>query len=401
MAFQKATKAKARLRMAIDGPSGSGKTYTSLLMAQEIAKVRGGRVAVVDTERGSASKYADRFDFDTLELSDFDPRNYVAAIHEAEQSGAYAVIVLDSISHGWEGKGGLLEQHDNATARQKTANSYTAWRDITPVQQDFVDAMLQSPLDVIATMRSKMEYVQEKDEKTGKTEIRKVGMAPVQRAGVEYEFDIVGDMDVEHKLIVSKSRCAEVADAVVRKPDAKFAATIIAWLTDGEDTPAAPPAPVRISTSVSAPVPSAPVPQPTRSLTPAPIPAPRLASAPQPQDTAPATRTTERRQYEHTPTPPAPGPKAITKPQEGLLIGRAKTVFGEQYGVLLPDYMESIGLPANMSELALNQASWLIDELGRSASELVPVPQSAQPKDDGTWGAAPPPDDLDDDPTPF
>ena len=243
MAFQKATKSKARLRLAIDGPAGSGKTYTALAVATEIAKARGGRVAVVDTEHGSASKYADKFDFDTLELTNFHPQKYIDAIHEAEAAGEYAVIVLDSGSHAWDGKGGLLEQHDLATQRQKTANSYTAWKEITPIQQAFVESMLQSPLDVIMTMRSKMEYVQEKDDKTGRTEIRKVGMAPVQRAGIEYEFDIVGDMDVQHTLIVSKSRCDSLADAVIRKPGKEFAEQVIAWLTDGTE-PAPKPAPV-------------------------------------------------------------------------------------------------------------------------------------------------------------
>jgi KaiC/GvpD/RAD55 family RecA-like ATPase len=103
--FQKATKKQSHLRMAIDGSSGAGKTYTALVAATEIAKSRKGRIAVIDTERGSASLYSDIFDFDVLELTDFSPRNYVEAIHAAEGAG-YPVIVIDSLSHAWEGEGG-------------------------------------------------------------------------------------------------------------------------------------------------------------------------------------------------------------------------------------------------------------------------------------------------------
>lgn len=232
MQFKKATKRQAKARIAIDGPSGSGKTYSALIAAQVLA--RGGQVAVVDTERGSASLYADLFEFDVLELDRFDPRVYVEAIQAAEEAG-YAVIVLDSLSHAWEGEGGALDLVDDASKRSKSGNSFTAWKDVTPLHRRLVDAMLQSKAHVIATMRTKMEYVQEKDERTGKTVIRKVGMAPIQRQGIEYEFTIVGDMDIEHNLIISKSRCAEMADAVVSKPDAKFWKRFADWLNSGEE----------------------------------------------------------------------------------------------------------------------------------------------------------------------
>jgi energy-coupling factor transporter ATP-binding protein EcfA2 len=229
--FQKATKKQSRLRMALDGPSGSGKTFTALTFATALAAHRGGRVAVIDTERGSASKYADMFDFDVLELGAYAPQQYVDGIKAAEQAG-YAVVVVDSLSHAWEGEGGVLEMHDKAVARQRGGNSWTAWRDVTPQHQALVNAMLQSRCDVIATMRSKMEYLQT-DGDNGKATIKKVGMAPIQRAGMEYEFDIVADIDVDHRLVVSKSRCFTVADAVATKPDGAWMAPVIAWLSDG------------------------------------------------------------------------------------------------------------------------------------------------------------------------
>jgi hypothetical protein len=229
VAFQKATKKQSKLRMAIDGPSGSGKTFTGLTFACALAN--GGRVAVIDTERGSASKYADMFDFDVLELDNYHPQQYIDGIQAAEDAG-YDVILIDSLSHAWEGEGGVLDLHDQATKRTGGNNSWAAWKDITPIHRNLVDAMLQSKCHVIVTMRSKMEYVQGADDK-GKAIIKKVGMAPVQRQGMEYEFDIVADMDTDHNMIVSKSRCFAVADAVVSKPTAAWFQAVKTWLTDG------------------------------------------------------------------------------------------------------------------------------------------------------------------------
>lgn len=232
VAFVKAEKKQAKLRLAIDGPSGSGKTYTALIAATALA--RGGKIAVIDTERGSASLYADQFEFDVAELNTFSPQNYIDAIDMAEKAG-YAVVVIDSLSHAWEGEGGALDMVDAATARSQSKNSYFAWRDVTPLHRKLVDAMLQSKCHIIATMRSKTEYVIEEVERNGKkTQIpRKVGTAPIQRAGMEYEFTIVGDMDLDHRLVISKSRMASLADDVVVKPDAKWFGQIVDWLNSG------------------------------------------------------------------------------------------------------------------------------------------------------------------------
>ncbi len=127
--FVKATKKRAKARIAIDGPAGAGKTYTALKAAQALAQ--GGKIAGVDTEHASMSLYSDLFDFDVMELTDYNPQNYIDAIHAAE-NGGYSVVVLDSLSHAWEGKGGVLELHDQAVMRQRSENSYTAWRDVTP-----------------------------------------------------------------------------------------------------------------------------------------------------------------------------------------------------------------------------------------------------------------------------
>jgi hypothetical protein len=230
--FKKATRKQAKARVAIDGPSGSGKTYTSLLLATQLAD--GGNIAVIDTERGSASLYADKFCFDVLELNNFSPAIYVQAIHAAEQAG-YKVIVLDSLSHAWEGEGGALEMVDNISAKSKSQNTYFAWRDVTPLHRKLVDSMLQSPCHIIATMRSKTEYIIENV--GGKSIPRKIGMAPIQRAGMEYEFTLVADMDVDHKIVVSKSRCDVIADKVTLRPGADFWLPFVDWLNSGDAAP--------------------------------------------------------------------------------------------------------------------------------------------------------------------
>jgi hypothetical protein len=238
--FRKAVKSQAKARIGIIGPSGSGKTYTALKIASEL----GEKIAVIDTEYGSASKYADEFDFDVCELNNYDPRNYTKAIQSAGQAG-YDVIIIDSLSHAWSGEGGVLEMADKLKAKYR-GNKFAAWADVTPLHNQLVHAMLRSPAHLIATLRSKMEYIQTEDDK-GKTVIKKVGMAPIQRDGMEYEFDIVGDMDLEHNFIISKTRCRALDGAVINKPGEELAKTIKDWLTDGAPAPqqpvAAPPAP--------------------------------------------------------------------------------------------------------------------------------------------------------------
>jgi len=238
--FAPATKEQVKLRLALIGPSGSGKTYTALRIAAGL----GERIAVIDTEHGSASLYAGDpnpdggvFRFDRCDLDDHSLDSYIRTIRAAGQAG-YDVLIIDSLSHAWAGKGGALEEVDKVAAREAArsngrSNSYTAWRAVTPKHNELIDTILASPCHIIGTMRAKTEYVQEKDDR-GKTVIRKVGLAPVQRDGMEYEFTLVGDVNVDHQLIVSKSRCAALADAVIDKPGAGLAATLKAWLETGE-----------------------------------------------------------------------------------------------------------------------------------------------------------------------
>jgi hypothetical protein len=235
MPFKPATKSQARARVALVGVSGSGKTYSALRIAAGL----GSKVALIDTERGSASKYADEFSFDVLELESFDPRIYVKAIKEAEAEG-YDVLIIDSMSHAWAGQDGVLDQVDRAAARTK-GNKFAAWREGTPLQNALVDAVLRARMHVIATMRSKAEWVIEDED--GKKRPRKVGMAPVQRDQVEYEFDVVGDLDDAHRLIVTKTRCKALDRAVIEMPGEELGKQLAAWLSDGAPVAEAPEAP--------------------------------------------------------------------------------------------------------------------------------------------------------------
>lgn len=238
MPFSKATKHEAKLRLALAGPSGSGKTYTAL----EIATHLGSPIALVDTERGSASKYADLFNFDVLELDSFHPERYIEAIHEAEEAG-YAVLILDSLSHAWVGKDGALELRDKVAKRLAAAyrsgkeDSFAAWREVTPIHNSLVDAMVQSRLHLIVTMRTKTEYIVET--KDGKTAPRKIGLAPIQRDGLEYEFDVFADLDQDNTLIVHKTRCPALAGGVFSKAGKEVADILNTWL-QGEAVPSSP-----------------------------------------------------------------------------------------------------------------------------------------------------------------
>ena len=199
--FRKAERRKAKLRLAITGPAGSGKTYGALTLAQGL----GGRIAMIDTENGSGDLYANMCDYDVETLSaPYSIQKYLAAIHEAEAAG-YDVLIIDSLSHAWSGEGGLLDVHSQITQESRSGNSYNAWRKITPMHNKLIEAMLASTCHIIATMRSKTDYAQFQNDR-GRTEIRKVGLAPVQRDGMDYEFTVVFDLGMEHAVTVSKDR---------------------------------------------------------------------------------------------------------------------------------------------------------------------------------------------------
>lgn len=232
MAFKKATKSQARLRLGISGPPGAGKSFTALSVGKHLGK----RMAAIDTERGSLSKYAgDVADFDVLELEHFSVENYLKALREAAEAG-YDVLVVDSLSHAWAGRGGVLEEVD------KRGGKFDAWRYATPLQQKLVDAILGYPGHIIVTMRSKVDYQVSTVERNGKreTKVEKLGMAPVQRDDFAYELDVVMDMNERNAGSVTKSRCPAIAGVMIDKPGRELAETLLKWLGEGEAAPERP-----------------------------------------------------------------------------------------------------------------------------------------------------------------
>lgn len=200
MALQihKAERKKSKLRCGLVGPAGSGKTYSAL----RLAKGLGSKIVVIDTENGSADLYANLCEYDVLPLeAPFTAEKYVQAIKMCEEAN-YDVIIIDSLTHAWAGEGGILDEQAKRASGGK--NSYTAWRDVTPKHQALIEAMLQSSAHIIATMRAKTEYVLQ--ENNGKMVPKKMGMAPVQREGMDYEFTVVFDVNYEHYVEVSKDR---------------------------------------------------------------------------------------------------------------------------------------------------------------------------------------------------
>lgn len=199
--FQKATRKTAKLRLGLTGPSGSGKTFGALTIAREL----GSKIACIDTEHGSASLYSDMADFDVLELAaPYSPERYIAAIKEAEKAG-YDVLIIDSATHEWSGAGGVLELLDEVAKAKFRGNTWSAWNEMTPRHRKFIDAMLQSPMHIICTGRSKTETAQ--TEENGKKKVAKLGMKVEQRDGFEYEFTVVLDIVHDgHYAVASKDR---------------------------------------------------------------------------------------------------------------------------------------------------------------------------------------------------
>lgn len=231
--FKKAEKAKQKLRLALYGPSGAGKTYTAL----RIAKGLGGKVAVVDTEHGSASKYADRFEFDAADLGKKTIEEYVETLNAAR--GEYDVVIIDSLSHAWQE---LLEEIDRIknNSRHK-GNQWSAWSEGTPKQKELIEAILSFPGHVIATMRSATAWDQEKGN-DGKMKPVRIGLKPEQGKGIEYEFDLLVEMSVDHVALVQKDRTGKFQDQTIDKPGEEFGRELAEWLSVGADAPT-PPAP--------------------------------------------------------------------------------------------------------------------------------------------------------------
>jgi hypothetical protein len=235
--FAKATRKATYLRLALDSPSGAGKTYTALKIASALAAHDSGRVAVIDTERGSAAKYSDGkpFDFDHVDLESHDPAEFVRLMGQASANN-YPVVVVDSGSHEWKGTLGIV---DRASVDMR-GNTWAGWSKARPAHDAFIDAVTSHRGHVIVTYRAKQETEQYKED--GKTKVRKLGLAPVASDDMDYEFDVWGSIAHDsHTVLISKSRIETIPVGSEWPLGEGLAQAYIDW-TEGKeyDAPAPP-----------------------------------------------------------------------------------------------------------------------------------------------------------------
>ena len=261
LVFKKAQREQVRIKVSIAGPAGSGKTMSSLLMAYGLTKSEfpnlseaevWEKICLIDTENGSGSLYVGKQvgsttigAYNTIDLTPpFEPGVFVDAIHMAEEHGMN-VIIIDSLSHAWAGVGGALDQQGKIAER--SGNSWTAWRSVTPQHNRLVDAMLQSPAHIIANMRAKMEYQQTTND-AGKKQVKAIGMGVVMREGIEYEFTVSFMLDYDHVANSTKDRTG-IFDGKYFTIDANTGKQMYQWLSSGAvptpktEVPAPTPAP--------------------------------------------------------------------------------------------------------------------------------------------------------------
>lgn len=232
MGFKKATKLQIKLRGAVFGPSGSGKTMTALRILTGMGCKK---IAVIDSERGSSLRYADRFDFDQVDLETKEVGEYISFITEATAQG-YDGLLIDSMSHAWQK---ILDMVDKLAKAKYNGNSFRAWSEGTPLQNKFIDAVLNFDGHLMATMRSKTEWSLEKNDK-GKVAPVRVGLAPSQGKEIEYEFDFLMEMSPNHYCTIIKDRTGMFQDEIIEQPGEEFGKKLADWLAQGEEPPPPP-----------------------------------------------------------------------------------------------------------------------------------------------------------------
>lgn len=227
MELRKATRKKAKIRLGLSAVSGAGKTYSALLVAKGICG-DWSKIAIIDSENNSADLYAHLGDYNVLPIhAPFSPERYVEAIKACEKAGM-EVIIVDSITHEWDGKGGCLE------IVESLGGKYQDWAKVTPRHQKFMEAILQSPCHIITTVRRKQDYEMVKDN-NGKVKIEKAGLREITREGFEYELTINLELDTLHHASASKDRTGLFMGKPVFIPSEKTGELIAAWCEQGEE----------------------------------------------------------------------------------------------------------------------------------------------------------------------
>lgn len=226
--IRKAERRQAKLRLALTGVSGSGKSLGAIRVAAGMGK----KFVVIDTEHRSADFYAHEANFDVITLDKpFTPEKYIQAINFCEQQG-YELIIVDSLSHAWSGEGGVLDMHEIATQASSSKNSYMAWKDVTPWQNKLTNTIIQSPAHMIITMRVKTHY--DVVDVGGKKKPIKIGLAPIQKEGMEYEFTAVLSLDKDSYLYTSSKDRTGIFEGSHEKLSKDTGKRIIEWLESGK-----------------------------------------------------------------------------------------------------------------------------------------------------------------------
>src|SRR5215217_629198 len=227
MQLRKATRKKAKMRLGLSAVSGGGKTYSALIVAKGMAG-DWNKIAIIDSENNSADLYAHLGDYNVLPISaPFTPEKYIEAIKACEAAGM-EVIIVDSITHEWDGKGGCLE------IVESLGGKYQDWAKVTPRHQAFIDAIIHSPSHVITTVRRKQDYEMTKDG-NGRIKVEKGGLKEITREGFEYELTINLEMDTKHNALASKDRTGLFMGKAAFVPSEKTGELIAQWCEQGEE----------------------------------------------------------------------------------------------------------------------------------------------------------------------
>lgn len=227
--LRKAARQKAKLRIGLSGSAGSGKTYSALLIAKGLSGGSLEKVAIIDTENGSADLYSHLGEYSVLTLqAPYTPERYTQALSECEASGA-EVIIIDSVTHEWDGKGGILESNELLGQTKFKGNNWAAWSVSTPRHQKFIEAITTSKCHIITTARSKTDTIQTEDKK-----IKKVGLKEIQREGYEYELTVNFTIDRDgHYAATSKDRTGIFIDLDPFVISEKTGETLKEWAEKG------------------------------------------------------------------------------------------------------------------------------------------------------------------------
>ncbi len=228
--LRRATRSKAKLRLGLSAVSGGGKTYSALLIAKGMVNGNMSKIALIDTENGSGDLYANLGDYNVLSLeAPYTPERYIAAIKECEDA-EMDVIIIDSITHEWDGKGGCLE------IQTKLGGKYQDWAKVTPRHQAFIDAILQSPCHIITTVRRKQDYEMTKNA-DGRLQVEKAGLKEITREGFEYELTANLELDTRHNATASKDRTGLFAGQPEFVPSEATGKLLFDWCENGIEPP--------------------------------------------------------------------------------------------------------------------------------------------------------------------